>query len=319
MLALTVTLLGTVRRRAGTAPSGRPEGVRRADRRRSRAKPPRRPPRTRRRPSARGASAPRINASSLAATACSSSSPTLWPSVSLIALKLSRSMNSAATGAWLREARASICSARSRISVRFGQAGQRIVRRHEGELLLAARELLVGSLALLLEAFADLQDAELEAQLQHVQCPIQRLLSDAQLRGAFAQDLGHHVSPPQAAPVHLVQRRSPMRRQLAEDPRAGATGLVRDLESVARDPTRDRSRRHPRRSPQSCSAPSGSTIWPDLFRMRDRPLEHLRTSRERSLAQSPQVGLQRFARRLRALDVLLVWFQVGQLLARSHF
>ncbi len=36
-------------------------------------------------------------------------------------LKLSRSMNSAATGVWLRRERASICSTRSRISVRLGR------------------------------------------------------------------------------------------------------------------------------------------------------------------------------------------------------
>ena len=67
----------------------------------------------------------RTTPSSRAATARSSSSPTPWPSVSLIDLKLSRSMNSAATGAWLRRARTSICSTRSRISVRLGRPSAR--------------------------------------------------------------------------------------------------------------------------------------------------------------------------------------------------
>ena len=62
----------------------------------------------------------RTTPSSLAATARSSSSPAAWPSVSLIDLKLSRSTNSAATGVWPRRERASICSTRSRINVRFG-------------------------------------------------------------------------------------------------------------------------------------------------------------------------------------------------------
>src|ERR1700733_8579828 len=73
--------------------------------------PPRRP----------SASAWRTTPSRRAATARRSSSPTPWPSVSLIVLKLSTSMNSAATGVWLRVERANICSTRSRISVRLGK------------------------------------------------------------------------------------------------------------------------------------------------------------------------------------------------------
>ncbi len=72
--------------------------------------PPRRP----------SVSVARTTPSSLAATAFSSSSPAPWPSVSLMDLKLSRSTNSAATGVWSRRERASICSMRSRISVRLG-------------------------------------------------------------------------------------------------------------------------------------------------------------------------------------------------------
>ena len=71
-------------------------------------------------PSRPSASASRVTPSSRAATAFSSSSPIPWPSVSLMSLKLSRSMKSAATGLFARRERASICSARSRIRVRFG-------------------------------------------------------------------------------------------------------------------------------------------------------------------------------------------------------
>ncbi len=62
----------------------------------------------------------RSTAFSRPATARSSWSPTLWPSVSLIPLKLSRSMKSTATGSSARRERESICSTRSRINARFG-------------------------------------------------------------------------------------------------------------------------------------------------------------------------------------------------------
>ncbi len=77
-------------------------------------------------------------------------------------LKLSRSTNSAATGVWWRRARTSICSARSRISARFGQSRQGVVGGHE-------RELLIRSLALAVKRLGDLNEAELETLLEHVQ------------------------------------------------------------------------------------------------------------------------------------------------------
>ena len=58
---------------------------------------------------------------SRAATDFRSWSPASWPSVSFTCLKPSRSMNSAAVSVPLRRARASICSTRSRMSVRFGR------------------------------------------------------------------------------------------------------------------------------------------------------------------------------------------------------
>jgi hypothetical protein len=50
-----------------------------------------------------------------------------------------------------------------------GKAGERIVRGEERELPLAPLELLVGALALALEALAHLYEAELQAQLHDVQ------------------------------------------------------------------------------------------------------------------------------------------------------
>ena len=63
-------------------------------------------------------------------------------------------MNSAATGVWLRaRAREHLLDAvEDQRPVR--QPGQRVVGRQERELLLAARELLIGSLALGLKALA---------------------------------------------------------------------------------------------------------------------------------------------------------------------
>ena len=160
-----------------------------------RARAPRRSRRTRRR---RGARARRRRARrrpACAATARSSSSPAACPSVSLIVLKLSRSMNSAATGVWLRRARASICSTRSRISVRFGRpvSGSWVARNASSSSRRASSSSV--SLALALEALAHPHEAELEAQLQHVQGLRERLSGTFELRGALAQHLGHHVAP----------------------------------------------------------------------------------------------------------------------------
>ena len=74
--------------------------------------PPRRP----------SVSTSRTTACRRVATPFSSSSPVAWPSVSLIVLKLSRSMKRAATDVPWRVERASICSTRSTIRVRFGSS-----------------------------------------------------------------------------------------------------------------------------------------------------------------------------------------------------
>ena len=198
--------------------------------------PPRRP----------SASASRTTPSSRAATACSSSSPAPWPSVSLMSLKLSRSTNSAATGVWLRRERASICSTRSRISVRFGRPVERVVGGQERELLLAPRELFVGALALGLEALAHPQQAELEAQLQDVQglARAPRARRPAARRSRCSTS-AIDVAPPKAAPGHLVQRRRAMGGQLAEDLPGFPAGLDRHLHALPRDPAGHRDRRAP--------------------------------------------------------------------------
>ena len=122
-------------------------------------------------------------------------------------LKLSRSMNSAATGVWLRaRAREHLLDAvQDQRPVR--QAGQSVVCGKERKLLLAPLELFIRALALDLKALAHPQEAELEAQLQDVQSLGEHLGCDIQLRGALAQHLGHQVTPAQTAPGHLVQRR----------------------------------------------------------------------------------------------------------------
>ena len=55
------------------------------------------------------------------------------------------------------------------------QPRQRVVGGHEGELLLASLELLVGSLALVLKALAYANERDIEAQLQHRKRLRQRL------------------------------------------------------------------------------------------------------------------------------------------------
>ena len=120
-----------------------------------------------------------------AATARRSSSPTPWPSVSLTSLKLSRSMNSAATGVWLRRERASICSTRSRINVRFGRpVSASWVARNASSSSRRVSSSSV-SLALGLEALAHPQQAELEAQLQDVEGLGEPVRRESSCRGAL--------------------------------------------------------------------------------------------------------------------------------------
>ena len=88
---------------------------------RTRGRSPRPAPRTRRPPSRPTVSSARIIDTKRSATAWRSRSPASWPRESLASLKLSRSMKYAATAWPDRRDRASICSARSRISCRLAR------------------------------------------------------------------------------------------------------------------------------------------------------------------------------------------------------
>ena len=150
-------------------------------------------------PSRPSASASRMTPSRRAATACSSSSPALWPRVSLMSLKLSMSMKSAAAGVWLRRERDEHLLDPIQDQGAVRQSGQRVVGGEEGELVLAPRQLLVGSLPLDLEALAHPQQAELEAQLQDVEGLGESLGRDLELA---------RRSPSAPRPSRCARRRS---------------------------------------------------------------------------------------------------------------
>ena len=201
-------------------------------------------------------------------------------------------MNSAATGSGVRARRASICSRRSRIRRAVRQPGERVVGRQERELLLAARELLVGPLALRLEALAHAHQAELEAQLHDVQRLRQRLGRGVQFRGALAQ----HLGPPSRATT-------------------GSAWSPRPATRHGGRPARRRSSRFPCR-PRATSMPSpaiqrataivepllirsklfctiASTISPEVRGARDRLAEHVVGAGEQRLrrgVRSPSAG-----------------------------
>ena len=202
----------------------------------------------------------RTTPSRRAATARSSSSPTPWPSVSLIDLKLSRSTNSAATGVWLRRERTSICSTRSRISVRFGRPVSASWVARNASSSWRRVELLVGALALGLEGLAHPHERHVEAALQHPERPVEHLGRDIELRGGLAQHLVGRVAPAQAALGDLVQRRLALGGEMAEDPPRLLPDLARHVGALAGHPARDRERgdradaheaalRRPRRAP----------------------------------------------------------------------
>ena len=81
-------------------------------------------------PSRATVSLARTHAASLAATRLSNSSPTSWPSESLIVLNRSRSINMNARPVRLRNALATPCSSRSLTSIRLGKpvSGSRVAK-----------------------------------------------------------------------------------------------------------------------------------------------------------------------------------------------
>ena len=119
------------------------------------------------------------------------------------------------------------------------QVGERIVRRHERELLFARGELLVGPLALALERLAHPQQAELQRQLEHLLRLCEQPGGRPQALGLLAHHLEEDVAPPEHAPRHLLQRGRAVRSELAEDERSLTRGVVGHLERVARDPAGD--------------------------------------------------------------------------------
>ena len=160
--------------------------------------------------------------------------------MSLTVLKLSMSTNRAATCPLAaRAAREHLLHAvEDQRPVR--QARERVVGRQEPELLLAARELFVGSLALGVEALGHPHEAELERSAEATFSAWESASGEALSSiGALAQHLGHRVAPPHAAFRQLVQRRRAVGRQLAvDDPRFPA-GLDRGLDTLAAEPSGD--------------------------------------------------------------------------------
>ena len=146
--------------------------------------PPRRP----------SASVSRTTPSRRAAIARSSSSPAACPSVSLMLLKLSRSMNSAATGVCVAARAAEHLLAAVEDQRAVGQAGERVVGGHERELLLAARELLVGALALLLEHLAHPHERHVERRLRHRQRLRERRRRRSPARAALSRSTSSTAS-----------------------------------------------------------------------------------------------------------------------------
>ncbi len=140
-----------------------------------------------------------------------------------------------------------------------GQARERVVGGHEGELLLAATELLVGALALGLEGLAHAHERHVEAALQHRDGSLENRLRQRELLDDFAHEVGGGVAPAQAALGDLVERRRSLCGELAEDAPRLLPDLARHLRALARHPARDRDRR------------DGSHLLKALF---DHRLEH---------------------------------------------
>ena len=177
-------------------------------------------------------------------------------------------------------------------------------------------ELLVGPLALSLEALADPQQAELEAQLKHVQRLRERLVarrssSAAHSRSTSAITLRHHR-------LRRVTSCSDAARCAASSPKIVercAARVERDLEAVAGDPARDGDRRGRCRSLRSCSAPAPRRPARRRTSARRSPRSTSSAAREQRLAQPAQLVGDLSSRRLRRLHLLVVGLEVAQRIA----
>ena len=124
-----------------------------------------------------------------------------------------------------------------------GQARQLVVRRHERQLLLAARQLAGDARALLLEGLAHAHERHVDRSLHHRRGLRERGGRDRLLARPLLQELDDRVAPVQAALGHLVQRRRVLRRQLTvRDPRF-ASRLAPVARIAACHPHRHRLRR----------------------------------------------------------------------------
>ena len=119
------------------------------------------------------------------------------------------------------------------------QPGERVVGGEEDQFLLAAREFLAGPLALVLEGLAHPHQGDVEAALDHLPRPHQRLLGQAEVGGALAEHLEGRVAPAQAAFRHLVERRLALGGELGEDPPGLLADLAGDAFALAGHPAGD--------------------------------------------------------------------------------
>ena len=112
--------------------------------------------------------------------------------------------------------------------------------RHERELLLAADELFIGSLALGLEYLAEANEGEVDRQLEHFQGLRERVRGNRVLVGGGAEYAAGRVAPAQAKSCEIVQWRGPLRGEALDDLASAAGSQVR---IGARHPARDGIRR----------------------------------------------------------------------------
>ena len=169
-----------------------------------------------------------------------------------------------------------------------GQPSELVVRGHEHELLLAARELLFGPRPLGLELLAHVHQSHIECLARHRQGINQRGRREPQIGDAFAQDLLDSVAPAQAPLGHLVQRRGAMGGQMAEHPPRLVADLAVDLGVAAGHPARDRDCGD-RADALEAFANRCIQGGPVLLAARDHALEHVRGARAQSLAEPAQL------------------------------
>ena len=151
---------------------------------------------------------------------------------------------------------------RSTISVRFGRSvsGSWVAMNASS----SSREASCSSVRLRSRSkhLAHAQQAELDAELEHVERVAQHALRRLLLGGLLAHHVAEDVAPPEHAPGDLLQRGGAVRGQLAEDLRGLARGVVGHLE---------RRRRRSSARPRSSSSCRSVRSSPGPARRRARP------------------------------------------------